>query len=275
MKAKVNLIQFNPVYKCLNENIMRMDTMFGQVDKVGLDLVVLPELWTSGYSTEIFHDHVQYAQSKEDEAVSLMQEKARLHNTWIIAGSILEHAESGYYNTSFIINREGEVVGKYRKMHLYSPMDEDLLNYGQEMPVFSTDFGRVAIMNCYDIRFVEMSRAYALMGADMIIIVSNWAAPKLNHWRTMVSARAIENQLVVVACNRVGATPTHTYFGHSLIVDPWGEVIIEDSSEQERVISGVVDLGKVGEVRKEIPMYLDRKPELYSKFSAPTLIEKL
>lgn len=104
---------------------------------------------------------------------------------------MVELAEDGIYNTCFLINRQGQIAGHYRKMHLYSAMIEDkAFRNGTEMPVFETDFGRIALMTCYDIRFVEMSRDYAMCGVEALVVVSNWAKPKLNHWRVLLQGAA-------------------------------------------------------------------------------------
>jgi predicted amidohydrolase len=114
-------------------------------------------------------------------------------------------------------------------------MDEDIgFKNGTEMPVFDIEFGKIALMTCYDIRFVELSRTYALRGAETIIVVSNSPRPKVNHWRVLLQARAIENQLFIVACNRrVGSALNSSYFGHSLIIDPWGEIIAEGDEDDK------------------------------------------
>ena len=142
-------------------------------------------------------------------------------------------------------------------------MDEDAqLTHGDKHEVYDTEFGRVGMMVCYDIRFCELSRIYALKKADVLVVVSNFPNPRVNHWRTLLMARAIENQMFVVACNRVGPSPMGTYCGHSIIIDPWGEVIAEGGDEQE-IVTGSIDFGKTKEVRDLIHMFRDRQPQLY------------
>ena len=141
--------------------------------------------------------------------------------------------------------------------------DEDAqLTHGDKHEVYDTEFGRVGMMVCYDIRFCELSRIYALKKADVLVVVSNFPNPRVNHWRTLLMARAIENQMFVVACNRVGPSPMGTYCGHSIIIDPWGEVIAEGGDEQE-IVTGSIDFGKTKEVRDLIHMFRDRQPQLY------------
>lgn len=178
-----------------------------------------------------------FAEAENGPTITLIKDLAKkynVYNVWVASGAIVERDETGIYNTVFLVDRKGEVIGKYRKMHLYSAMDEDVgFKNGTEMPVFDTEFGKIALMTCYDIRFVELSRTYALRGAETIIVVSNFPRPKVNHWRVLLQARAIENQLFIVACNRVGSALNSSYFGHSLIIDPWGEIIAEGDEEDK------------------------------------------
>lgn len=229
------------------------------------DVLVLPETCTTGYSESVFHEIGAYAETEDGPTLSFLKETAARLGVWIVTGSLPEKDGDKVYNTVFMLDRAGRLVGKYRKMHLYSAMDEDAaFANGTEMPVFATEFGPVAMMTCYDIRFVELSRTYAVRGAKAIFIVSNFPNPKVNHWRTLLQARAIENQLYIVACNRVGAAESNTYFGHSLIIDPWGEIIAEGNDE-ESILAGTVDFAAVDAVRKKIPMYYDRQPASYPK----------
>ena len=256
-------IQFDTQYQNQEENIRRMEKKIRAAAKKKLDLIVLPELWTSGYSVEIFHNIQKFAQTESGASVSMLKKLAKEYGVYIAGGSMVEQRGDRCYNTCFLIDREGNVAGRYSKIHLYSAMDEDMaLTSGEEMPVFQTDFGKIAIMTCYDIRFVEQSRTYALKGAQAIVVVSNWAKPKLNHWRVMLQARAIENQLAVVACNRVGQAAGCVYFGHSMIIDPWGEIIGE-AGEGEEILKGVIEGDRLQAVRQIIPMYKDRKTHCY------------
>lgn len=263
MSFKVSQIQLDIVYKNPEKNRERITKLIEKAIEENPDIIVFPETFTTGYSEEVFHNIDKYAETEHGETITILKELAKKHNVWLVSGSIVEKDDNGTYNTIFLIDRKGSIVGKYRKMHLYSAMDEDVaFKNGVDMPIFDTEFGKLALMTCYDIRFVELSRTYAVKGADAIIIVSNFPNPKVNHWRTLLQARAIENQLYIIACNRVGSASNSTYFGHSLIIDPWGE-IINEGNDEETIISGEVDLEKVKEVRSIIPMYYDRQPQSY------------
>jgi len=263
MKFKVSQIQLDIEYKNPFRNREKIEKLIKEASKNDPDIIVFPETFTTGYSEEIFHNIDKYSEYEDGETITLLKRLASKYKVWLVAGSIIEKDNGGTYNTIFLIDRDGNIAGKYRKMHLYSAMDEDAaFKNGKLMPVFETEFGKIALMTCYDIRFVELSRSYALKGAEAIIIVSNFPNPKLNHWRVLLQARAIENQIYIIACNRVGSAGKSSYFGHSLIIDPWGE-IVNEGDDRETIIFGDIDFERVKEIRKIIPMYYDRQPESY------------
>ena len=260
MSFKVKVIQFDIKLKNQTTNRDKIYKLISSNDTEKTDLFVLPETFTTGFDKEIFDNVTKYAETESGKTINMLKQLALEYNTWIVCGTIIEKDNSNYYNTSFLINNKGMINGKYRKMHLFSPCDEDkAITNGENLPVFNTKLGRLAIMTCYDIRFVEISRLYSLKGTEAIIVVANFPKPKINHWRTLLQARAIENQIYIIACNRIGKN----YFGHSLIIDPWGE-IIEEGNNKETIISGIIDVNKIKEVRNKIPMYKDRHPENYS-----------
>jgi predicted amidohydrolase len=119
-----------------------------------------------------------------------------------------------------------------------------------------------AMMICYDIRFPELARTLALGGAKVLFVPAEWPHPRLHHWKTLLTARAIENQMFVVACNRVGRSVDTDFFGHSLVLNPWGETLVE-GDETERILQATLELDEVDRVRKTIPIFEDRRPGLY------------
>lgn len=229
------------------------------------DVIVLPEDWSSGFSDEMFRHMEDFIEQPDGPPVTVLRECAKRHSVWIVAGSIGIKKDGVMQNTTFLINRAGEIVGDYSKMHLYSDMDEDVpYSHGMKTDVFDTELGRLGFMICYDIRFCELSRTYALKGADILIVTSNFPNPRVSHWRTLLLSRAIENQMFVVACNRVGESPMGSYCGHSIIIDPWGTIIAE-GGDSEEIVTGSVDLSFVKEVRETIHMFRDRRPESYGE----------
>lgn len=267
MRLTVSIIQMDIADRNPEHNRSHMRQMIERAcsTREKCDVVVLPETCTTGYSERVFAEIARFAESESGETIESLRRIAQANALNIVTGSLPERSADRIYNTVYFIDREGNLIGKYRKIHRYSAMKEDTaFAPGQEMPVFSTDHGKVALMSCYDIRFAELSRTYALRGAKLIYVVANFPNPKVQHWRTLLQARAIENQLYVVACNRVGTAEQHSYFGHSLIIDPWGEILAE-GDDTESLVTATLDFARIDEVRQKIPMYRDRQPASYSE----------
>jgi predicted amidohydrolase len=140
--------------------------------------------------------------------------------------------------------------------------EEKHLTAGNRLGLYAMDGQTTGSVICYDIRFPEWIRTYALQGMKVLFVPAQWPNPRLQHWRQLLIARAIENQMYVVACNRVGFGGGSEFFGHSLVIDPWGEVIAE-GSEREEVVQAQIDLALVDEVRSRIPVFTDRRTSLY------------
>ena len=258
-----------------NVSIIQMDIVFGDPEQNFLaaenwikaacegketDIVILPELWTTGYDltrlSEIGDSHAQ-------KAISFFQKLAKTYQVHIIGGSVANKKDDGIYNTLLVINKEGQLVHTYDKLHLFQLMDEHLyLKSGSTTGLFTLDDEILAGMICYDIRFPEWIRTHTSQGAKVLFVSAEWPLARLVHWKALLIARAIENQCYIVACNRSGSDPKNEFAGHSLIIDPWGEVIGEAGEKQE-ILTRTIDLAKVTEVREMIPIFTDRKPEFY------------
>lgn len=224
------------------------------------DIIVLPELWTTGYDLkrldEIADDHAQ-------GSVSFLTEAAKKYQVHFVGGSVANRDKNGVKNTLLIINKEGKLIHQYSKLHLFKLMDEHMyLAAGTDKGLFELDNHQFAGVICYDIRFPEWIRAHTSHGAEALFVVAEWPAPRLSHWRALLIARAIENQCFVIACNRAGKDPNNQFAGHSMIIDPWGEVIAEAGAEEE-ILSAGIELDLVKEIRKQIPIFTDRRPEFY------------
>jgi predicted amidohydrolase len=140
--------------------------------------------------------------------------------------------------------------------------EEQFLTPAPQPTLIEAAWGKAGLAICYDLRCPELFRRYALAGAHLVFVPSEWPHPRLAHWQTLLRARAIENQMFVVACNRVGNSKNTDFFGHSCIIDPWGEMVIE-LGEGEMLGTAVIDVEKVNEVRAKIPVFDDRRPEIY------------
>lgn len=260
MKLNIALIQLDIAFGNPNENYQKASKLIDRAMEKKPDVIVLPELWTTGY------DLVNLTKSADKAAkktIDFLKSKAKEYNVHFVGGSIANQLEDGIYNTLLIINRYGELVHQYSKLHLFQLMDEHLyLNPGNDQGVFTFDNHVFAGQICYDIRFPEWIRTHVLAGAEAIFVVAEWPLPRLHHWKTLLTARAIENQCYVIACNSSGSNPDNIFAGHSLIIDPWGEIVAE-ASEQEEILYGQIDLDMVKTVRNTIPIFEDRKPDRY------------
>lgn len=255
--------------------LIQMDIAFGNPDKnrdyikqrveeamsqYNIDVFVLPELWTTGYDLARF-DHI--AERYGETTLPFIAELAQKHDVHFIAGSIANKKEDGFYNTFVVVNRKGEVVKQYDKAHLFRLMEEEkFLQQGNDDGNFTLSDQPSAGVICYDIRFPEWIRALMLDGAKVVYVVAEWPKPRIDHWRTLLMSRAIENQCFVVACNRVGEDPNNVFGGHSMVIGPWGEVLAE-ADDQETTVIADIDFSEVDQVRERIPVYHDRRTDLY------------
>ena len=224
------------------------------------DLILFPEMWNTGYAlTEID----RLADRNGEETLAFLTAFAKKQGVYLVGGSIAEGREDGVYNTMFAIDREGRTIGQYSKIHLFRLMDEEkYLKAGNQPGQLAIEGEQAGMMICYDIRFPELARTLALGGAKLLFVPAEWPNPRLHHWRTLLTARAIENQMYVVACNRMGTSGETSFFGHSMVIDPWGEIIAE-AGEEETIVRAEIDLALVDEVRSRIPVFEDRRPSLY------------
>lgn len=256
---KISLIQMNIDFGQPQSNQQRVKKWVETaVQTEQADVVVLPELWNTGYDLERLDEIAD-----NGELRSWLGGLAQEHNIYLVAGSIAEKREDGVYNTTFILQPDGAEIGSYRKVHLFRLMDEEkFLQPGQEQALFSIEGYLAGSIICYDLRFPELIRNLAVKGADLLFVPAQWPVPRLNHWRVLNQARAIENQMYVVAVNRVGNGGGNQFFGHSMVIDPWGNILAE-GGEEETMLTVDIDLSEVGRVRKKIPVFEDRRPELY------------
>lgn len=241
-------------------NLAKVRHWTAEAARRGSDLVVFPELWSTGYDLENAPQHATPTTAGVFASVAAL---ARQHHIYILGSCLAELAGGGVGNTAVLHTPTGDIAATYSKLHLFQLMAEHHhLTAGQTPTLAETPHGRFGLSICYDLRFPELFRHYALRGAEAVFVPAEWPHPRLAHWRTLLRARAIENQMFVIACNRVGESAGTRFFGHSCIIDPWGETLIE-GGEQEMLLTAVVDLSLVTAVRAKIPVFADRRPEVY------------
>jgi predicted amidohydrolase len=235
------------------ENVAAVERSLERAAEMGAQFVALPEFWTylgpySGFE--------QAAQTIPGPAVEMLQEKARRHKMIVHGGSIVEHSADTpgkFHNTSVLINRDGEIVARYRKIHLF---DVDLANGekhyeserivpGNEVVTAEIDGITFGLSICYDLRFPELYRALALRGADILLVPAGFTLHTgRDHWEVLLRARAIENLCYVVAPAHVGSYPPNRQcFGRSMVIDPWG-LVLAQAQDVPTVVATDIDLSR-------------------------------
>ncbi|TQE92076.1 carbon-nitrogen family hydrolase [Ureibacillus terrenus] len=258
---KIGCIQMNVGFGKVEENFERAERLIREAVEKGAEIVVLPEMWNTGYALEKLEE---LADENGDRTKAFLQRLARELNVHIVGGSVATKRNGKFYNTMYVVNRDGELVSEYSKAHLFRLMDEEkYLEAGNSMNRFDLDDLPAAAVICYDIRFPEWLRAHALAGAKVLFVSAQWPTPRIDHWKILLQARAIENQCFVVAVNRISRKPEN-FNGQSMVIEPWGEVLWTGAEDEELAVIDV-DFSKVDEVRTRIPVYDDRRPELYGK----------
>jgi omega-amidase len=262
---KIACIQMEIAFGKPKENYLAFEEKMIEAAEGKADVIVLPELWTTGYDLTRLD---QIADIEAVETIEFLENFAKKYRVHLVGGSVAKKTEDGIYNTQLVVNHNGELIKQYDKLHLFKLMDEHhYLQPGREDGLFLLEGKQCAGFICYDIRFPEWLRAHAASGAKVLFVCAEWPEPRLHHWRSLLISRAIENQAYVVGVNRVGSDPKNTFCGHSIIIDPVGEILAE-AGEGEEIITADIDLAKVMAVRQQIPVFQDRRPEFYkSPFS--------
>jgi omega-amidase len=261
MQLKIACIQLDIVYGNPEKNKQNAGLEIEKiVEQSKPDVIVLPELWTTGYDLTRLEEIADDLGKDTKDFISNLAKKYQVN---IVAGSVAKKTDKGVTNTMLIFDRSGEVIGEYSKLHLFQLMDEHhYLIPGEAKGLFTIEGIQSSGVICYDIRFPEWIRAHTTKGAELVFVVAEWPLPRLEHWRALLISRAIENQCYIVACNRAGSDPANVFAGHSMIIDPWGEIIAEASTEPE-TLTASIDLELVKKVRKQIPIFQDRRPGFY------------
>jgi predicted amidohydrolase len=176
---------------------------------------------------------------------------------------MLEKRGVGVYNSMAVFSPQAGVLGVYRKVHLFEPMGEGQYLTAGEAPL-SVDlpWGTLGCAICYDLRFPELFRRYFIDGAKLIVIPAEWPEARIEHWRALLRARAIENQAFVIGCNRVGEYNGTRFGGHSMIIDPWGDLVAE-AGDEEMLLTVRINTDLVSEVQSRLPVLNDRRPNVY------------
>jgi predicted amidohydrolase len=249
-------------------NVERALDAVADAAAAGADLVVLPEMFNVGYFA--FDRYEDAAEPLEGATMERLSAAAADHGVGLLAGSVVEDlaatgsahtpAEEGLANTQALFDREGERLATYRKHHLfgYESAESELLVPGETLGVAEFEGFTVGMTTCYDLRFPELYRDLAEAGVDLVLVPSAWPYPRVEHWKLLPRARAVENQVYVATCNGSGAFEDAELCGRSTVYDPWGTVLAS-SDDDPAVVTADVDPGRVAAVREEFPAWRDRR----------------
>jgi len=255
--VKAASVQFNIKLGELDANRQHVHSALARLADEGVELVVLPEMWGTGFAYRELNELATRTGDLVEELGALSAKYGM-----VVVGSLPEPHEDKVYNTAYVLDR-GKMRGKYRKIHLFSLMQEDRsFDSGCSSLLVDTSVGKLGVFICYDLRFPELARRLAVEGAEILVVPGEWPKPREEHWRTLLRARAIENQLFLVSANCCGQVGKLDFFGMSMIIGPKGEVLAEAGYEPQD-ITATLDFALMEEWRGQIPCFSDRKPECY------------
>lgn len=250
-------------------NINRALKMINTSTQNNADMVILPEMFNCPYDNSKF---IEYAESKNSSITLKNISKAAADNQiLVIAGSIPLLDNDKIYNTCFIFNKKGEIAGEYRKMHLFdidTPKikfkESSTLSAGNKIGVFETEFLKMGIAICYDIRFPELLRIITLKGAKLVVVPGAFnmiTGPA--HWEILMRSRAVDNQVFIAAASpaRNEELP-YVAYGNSMVISPWGDILVR-ADEKEEIIYADIDLSKIHKIRDELPLLKNRRDDIY------------
>ena len=235
--------------------IARAHRMIGEA-AAKAELVVLPELWHCGaFDIDAARTN---AEPIDGPLVTGLAAAAKEHGIWLHGGSFAEIDGGDHYNTSVLFTPDGRLAANYRKIHLFGFEGGEtvLMSGGEELVVVDTPLGPTGLATCYDLRFPELFRALTAGDATAVVMCSGWPTPRIEHWDVLTRARAIEDQMWIIACNEVGEQPGITLGGHSVVVDPKGNVVAQ-AGEEETILYAQIDPELSGQWRAQFPALKD------------------
>lgn len=278
MKRKFRTAQIQmPVHEKKEDTVRYLQDMMAEVCENNVDIVCLPEMFCCPFINSKFPE---YAEEEGGYLWTVCSELAKKHGVYLAAGTMPEveygsdDAESNnIYNTAYVFDRNGQQIAKHRKMHLFEIYRDgkvlysegDTLSAGNEITMFDTEFGKAGLIVCYDIRFIELSRIMKLKGMEFMIAPAAFnmiTGPK--HWELLIRSQAMFNQVYVLGTSLArDAGAGFTSWGHTMAVDPWGE-IIGSTDEKPSVVYADIDLDKVNEVMSATPVFRQRREDIYT-----------
>jgi predicted amidohydrolase len=262
MDQKVHILALQKkTYASPRENMDAVRDMLAQYKREKPDFLLLPEIFTCPYDNSQFP---LFAQKDGDSVYCFLSELARTNHFYVIGGSVPERDEEGkIYNTSYVFDRKGELIGKHRKVHLFDIdvpggqyfKESDVLSPGKAMTVFDTEYGRMGVCICFDIRFPDLFLQMRRAGVRMVFVPAAFnmtTGPA--HWQTLFRSRALDQQIFMAGCSPArDETASYIAYGHSIVTDPWGR-ILKELDEKEGILDIELDLAETDRIRTQIPL---------------------
>ncbi len=262
---KICACQFDCDLDNISYNIDKIVQIIHKAKATNCDMVILPEMADTGYDMKIIR---QYASPwSKNTPYDIIRKTAKKCNIKVICG-LSERTPESIFNSTLICNNDGQVLGAYRKIHTFDahPIHENkTITPGNSFLCLDINGIRFGFLICYDIRFPEAARVLALLGAQVIVIIAAFPFPRLKHWETLTSCRAIENQAYLIASNRVGTDNALTFCGSSRIIDPYGIIVSSASESTEEIIEATIDISRVTLARNTTKIFDQRQPHLYKE----------
>ena len=255
---KITALQLHSVLGETKRNQQHLLHLFEQVLPAKPDVIVLPEMWATGFYPEPVNP---FADSNGERTQKLLSRLAREYNVNIVGGSVAVCDGSKIYNRNYTFDRSGSLIATYDKIHLFSPSGEpQAFTAGSEIATFRLDGVLCTIALCYDLRFCELIRVLGRTGADLLFLPAAWPAQRHLQWQILLQARAIENQFFVAGINAASCG------GNSLFIDPTGKILAQADSS-EGLLTADLDLRCLPMIRKSINLNEDQRPDLYKKIN--------
>ncbi len=262
MSPRISLAQFEIQIGNPDANLAQAEACIHQSAQAGCQLVLLPELWTSGYDLARCAGHAQRNQH-------ILQSLAGFSRRYgmAIGGSYIVHNGSGFFNSFILTLPDGSISLPYHKVHLFRLLNEpQFFQAGSQPLVVDLGWGSAGLAICYDLRFPELFRFYARAGVECVLVVAQWGAFRREHWQMFLKSRAVENQVFIAAVNAVGAIGEVPLAGCSAVVAPWGAVLAEASPTQAELMTAELDLAEIQIAKNHLDSALDRRDDLYRQW---------
>lgn len=258
-KSILSLAQFQSIVGDIDSNLEHAIGFIKQARDKKAQLILFPELWTSGYSLGNPEENA----AKNIIAIEKLNQYAKDYQI-SIAGSYILKENGQIYNRFLLIDPRVGILPVYDKVHLFQLTGEEkTFSSGRQLTIVDEPWGKTALTICYDLRFPELYRRLAVDGARVILVPAQWPERRIQHWNILLQARAIEDQCYLLGCNSVGTISGDVYGGNSAIIDPWGKILAQADGRYEELLLAEIDTEVIDKARATIPVFSDRRADLY------------